>query len=264
MWFNCWFQYSGQIRNIHFPFDIEADTSFNVATEMVSELDLTDQDVTTIAAMIDAEIQAYVPEWLPGEALDDNGNEETISESHNSEADDIVSALPNEPEALPSSGGLVLERLPSGRRYWSNSPRGTSEGSPSAITQSNVSSDSNSHANDDSPFVVDDENQIAHKNVHSPEDNFEMTSSAGYLVFRNPSSSDAVDISGEDLLENETGEVRYVAEKLAYLLLEQQRELNELRKKHEKAIHDILKELPPELHKKTLNRCRLKLHHNKV
>ncbi|KAL8105116.1 putative serine/threonine-protein kinase WNK9 isoform X2 [Apium graveolens] len=53
----------GRIRNIYFPFDIEADTALSVAAEMVSELDITDQEVTKIAEMIDGEIISLVPEW---------------------------------------------------------------------------------------------------------------------------------------------------------------------------------------------------------
>ncbi|KAF2285388.1 hypothetical protein GH714_003429 [Hevea brasiliensis] len=46
----------GRIRNIYFPFDIETDTALSVAAEMVSELDITGQDVLKIADMIDSEI----------------------------------------------------------------------------------------------------------------------------------------------------------------------------------------------------------------
>lgn len=56
----------GRIRNIYFPFDIETDTALSVATEMVAELDITDQDVTKIADMIDGEIETLVPEWNRG------------------------------------------------------------------------------------------------------------------------------------------------------------------------------------------------------
>ncbi|KAK1305712.1 Serine/threonine-protein kinase WNK1 [Acorus calamus] len=55
----------GRIRNIYFPFDIENDTALGVATEMVSELDITDQNVTKIAYMIDGEIASLVPKWKP-------------------------------------------------------------------------------------------------------------------------------------------------------------------------------------------------------
>ncbi|KAJ7523796.1 hypothetical protein O6H91_18G063100 [Diphasiastrum complanatum] len=64
--------HEGHFRNIHFPFDIEADTALSVASEMVAELDLSDQDVTTIAEMIDAEILALVPDWKPGAAFDES------------------------------------------------------------------------------------------------------------------------------------------------------------------------------------------------
>ncbi|KDP23631.1 hypothetical protein JCGZ_23464 [Jatropha curcas] len=59
----------GRIRNIYFPFDIETDTALSVATEMVAELDITDQDVTKIADMIDGEIASLVPEWRPGPGI---------------------------------------------------------------------------------------------------------------------------------------------------------------------------------------------------
>ncbi|KAK1380016.1 putative serine/threonine-protein kinase WNK9 [Heracleum sosnowskyi] len=62
----------GRIRNIYFPFDIEADTALSVAAEMVSELDITDQEVTKIAEMIDGEIISLVPEWNKNLDLEEN------------------------------------------------------------------------------------------------------------------------------------------------------------------------------------------------
>ncbi|XP_022946636.1 probable serine/threonine-protein kinase WNK9 [Cucurbita moschata] len=56
----------GLIRNIYFPFDVETDTALSVTREMVAELDITDQDVTRIADMIDGEIASLVPEWRSG------------------------------------------------------------------------------------------------------------------------------------------------------------------------------------------------------
>ncbi|XP_071697261.1 probable serine/threonine-protein kinase WNK9 [Rutidosis leptorrhynchoides] len=56
----------GHVRNIYFPFDIESDTAFSVANEMVYELDITNQDVHKIADMIDGEISMLVPEWKNG------------------------------------------------------------------------------------------------------------------------------------------------------------------------------------------------------
>nr|VDC71793.1 unnamed protein product [Brassica rapa] len=54
---------TGRIRNIYFPFETAIDTAWSVAEEMVSELDITNQDVVKIAEMIDAEIAALVPDW---------------------------------------------------------------------------------------------------------------------------------------------------------------------------------------------------------
>ncbi|XP_051128779.1 probable serine/threonine-protein kinase WNK9 [Andrographis paniculata] len=61
----------GRVRNIYFPFDIENDTALSVATEMVAELDIMDQDVTKIAEMIDGEIASLVPDWKKGVRIED-------------------------------------------------------------------------------------------------------------------------------------------------------------------------------------------------
>ncbi|XP_047314444.1 probable serine/threonine-protein kinase WNK3 [Impatiens glandulifera] len=114
---------TGNFRNIHFPFDIEADTSIAVASEMVQELDLTDQDVTTIAEMIDAEIASHIPDWEPTDLSGDYINDNTtVTVTDNS-------TLESKTEASPSTN-LVLERLPSGRKYFSVSPKLTSGNSP--------------------------------------------------------------------------------------------------------------------------------------
>ncbi|CAK9153766.1 unnamed protein product [Ilex paraguariensis] len=53
----------GKARNIYFPFDIASDTAFDVAMEMVKELEITDWEPFEIAEMIDAEISALAPTW---------------------------------------------------------------------------------------------------------------------------------------------------------------------------------------------------------
>lgn len=58
----------GHICNIHFPFNIEADTAIGVASEMVEELKLSNQDVTNIAEMIDFELQNHFSVWNPSES----------------------------------------------------------------------------------------------------------------------------------------------------------------------------------------------------
>ncbi|XP_057834582.1 serine/threonine-protein kinase WNK2 isoform X1 [Cryptomeria japonica] len=62
----------GRVRNIYFPFDVECDTAMGVASEMVAELDITDQDVVEIADTIDEEISALVPDWKGGVAIEDS------------------------------------------------------------------------------------------------------------------------------------------------------------------------------------------------
>ncbi|KAH7427721.1 hypothetical protein KP509_10G056900 [Ceratopteris richardii] len=71
--------FEGNVRVIHFPFDLDADTAMCVASEMVEELDLADQDVTRIAEMIDEAIIFMIPEWTPGVAIDEWFDVEDIS-----------------------------------------------------------------------------------------------------------------------------------------------------------------------------------------
>ncbi|PIN19827.1 Serine/threonine protein kinase [Handroanthus impetiginosus] len=73
----------GRVRNIYFPFDIETDTALSVADEMVSELDITDKDVTKIADMIDGEITSLVPEWKTGAGVDENPDHKSTGICHN-------------------------------------------------------------------------------------------------------------------------------------------------------------------------------------
>ncbi|KAJ4897606.1 Serine/threonine-protein kinase WNK2 [Raphanus sativus] len=70
----------GRIRNIYFPFETETDTAWSVAEEMVSELDITNQDVEKIAEMIDAEIAALVPGW---KKVNNNRNKGGEKSHHN-------------------------------------------------------------------------------------------------------------------------------------------------------------------------------------
>lgn len=59
----------GLVRNIYFPFDTETDTALSVATEMVAELDIIDQDVTELAELIDEEITKLVPNRKRGSSI---------------------------------------------------------------------------------------------------------------------------------------------------------------------------------------------------
>ncbi|TKY73559.1 serine/threonine-protein kinase WNK2 [Spatholobus suberectus] len=116
----------GHIRNIHFPFDIEADTSTSVASEMVEELELTDQDVTAIARMIDSEIRYHIPSWNTSETPVDSYCQDSGCTSETRPG-----AFPMTNDSIASPGSLALEILPSGRKYWSDSPKGVGRNSPS-------------------------------------------------------------------------------------------------------------------------------------
>lgn len=56
---------SGRARNIHFAFYINTDTASSIAEEMVEQLELCEEDVVCIAALIDSLIGKLVPCWKP-------------------------------------------------------------------------------------------------------------------------------------------------------------------------------------------------------
>ncbi|KAL1197545.1 Serine/threonine-protein kinase WNK2 [Cardamine amara subsp. amara] len=83
----------GRIRNIYFPFETAIDTAWSVAAEMVSELDITNQDVAKIAEMIDAEIAALVPNWKTDNKVTESSqvsssNSEVTGEEHQLDCSD--------------------------------------------------------------------------------------------------------------------------------------------------------------------------------
>lgn len=102
---------SGHVRNIHFPFDIEADTSTDVATEMVEELDLTDHDISVIAAMIDSEVRSIVPDSeLSHLAINHRGHDEDILENDNEFSNGTSDTVTNSYK----SSSITHDRLASG------------------------------------------------------------------------------------------------------------------------------------------------------
>ncbi|XP_073299516.1 probable serine/threonine-protein kinase WNK3 [Primulina huaijiensis] len=260
---------SGHIRNIHFPFDIEVDTSTAVASEMVEELDLTEHDVSVISAMIDSEIRSHIPDWAPIEISGDNVSGEIISESGESGALDDASPITND------SGPFVLERLPSGRKYWSDSPKASGETSPlrpgpsTLLAESVASVDSLSEENLRSPSGHGDMNPdrftslLGHVEYYSDcESNVKEEANSG------PPDSEEVGIpynrsfSFEKISiqhETDSTNIRIIVDKLEHLLDEQLRELGDLHKKHELAVMDLLNDLPQETRQEVLSICHQKL-----
>lgn len=54
---------SGHLSNIHFNFYLDSDTAISIAEEMVEQLDLSHEDVVSIAELIDNLIVKLVPSW---------------------------------------------------------------------------------------------------------------------------------------------------------------------------------------------------------
>ncbi|MFS7940060.1 putative non-specific serine/threonine protein kinase [Helianthus anomalus] len=206
----------GHVRNIHFPFDTDNDTSIAVASEMVEELDLTDQDVSTIAEMIDAEIRSCIPDWAPRDFFDDQEDNEPTASVDSTSSDhpaenESTSPLTVKPCSAPAL--LALERLPSGRRYWSDSPKGCFT-PPFRPVPSNYSEENTQKTDETSPEREDDDDD---------------------------------------------DKVEVIVEKLENLLIEQQKELEELKRKHGLVVSDILKKLPSKTRQQVVNICKVEI-----
>ncbi|XP_047179647.1 probable serine/threonine-protein kinase WNK3 isoform X2 [Vigna umbellata] len=249
---------SGHIRNIHFPFDIEADTSTSVASEMVEELELTDQDVTTIARMIDSEIRFHIPSWNVSELPVDSYSQDSgyTSESR-------PEASPMKHDSITSPGSLALEILPSGRKFWSDSPKGVGGNSPYRAGSSNFCSAADANAADGSlaangDISADDrvgdcsDEKVCDEIVDSPSSEKSIKSGA-------TSEKSAVNVISGTVKDSEAEYINLIATKLENLLVKQREELDELKRKHKLAVSDLLKELSPEISQKVLNICNLQM-----
>lgn len=64
------FLYAGRIRNIHFLFFLDSDTALSVASEMVEQLELVDQNDIFIAELIDLLLLSLIPSWKPCVPID--------------------------------------------------------------------------------------------------------------------------------------------------------------------------------------------------
>lgn len=275
----------GHFRNIHFPFDTEFDTALTVASEMVEELDLTDQDVSTIASMIDSEIRSYIPNWATAELSvndvgNDVGNQVAASDISCSEAKNDAS--PSTSDFTTPSVNLVLERLPSGRKYWSDSPKGVDGNSPIKFGPLNLSledspttghtgiGENEQYASDfrheDSNYVsleLQEDEYMVHDNWNKKETALsaispfdESNSNRDFLFGNGPR---ALGGNNETLSDVDSDDVSITVEKLEHLLTEQQQELDELKRKHELAVLDLLKENPPAIRHQVIKICKLKI-----
>ncbi|CAI0547527.1 unnamed protein product [Linum tenue] len=233
---------TGHFHNIHFPFDIEVDTAIAVASEMVEELDLTDQDVSMISEMIDTEIRSHIPNW----ATEPNDEVEDIIDSHtvdneNKDDENMGGGSPFSNEST-CSGALALERLPSGRKYWSDSPKGIGLSSPKRSEPSHL---------------------VDHEDSHSGhEHNHHDSGIASEILVVGEAANDEKESKDKDSVGIATPvelDVKLVGEKLKYFLQKQQEELDELKRKHEGDILDFLREFPPGIRREILSTCTLEL-----
>ncbi|XP_052175138.1 probable serine/threonine-protein kinase WNK3 [Diospyros lotus] len=272
---------TGHIRNIHFPFDIDVDTALAVASEMVEELDLTDQDVSNIAAMIDSEIRSYIPDWA-NEDLSGHNLSDEVGSSDGSPSATNDDASPSTNDCARSPGSFVLERLPSGRRYWCDSPKTVGGNSPLpgpsnlSLENSSPPGDSFSEENEQCSGSHRDENSTDATSLELRHDEHTIDDSLEEKQAAVPSDSQTnegtaakhldprnaplhLGEKGEILRGLDSADLRIVEEKLEHLLVGQQKELNEIKRKHEVAVSDLLKELPPETRHKVWRICNLKV-----
>ncbi|KAL5750613.1 hypothetical protein ACOSP7_025216 [Xanthoceras sorbifolium] len=252
---------TGHIRNIHFPFDIGADTAIAVASEMVEELDLTDQDVSTIAAMIDSEIHSHIPDWEPRETSGDSLGVKANLGHCSPKTKDNASPLTN--LAIPSSVSLQLERLPSGHKYWSDSPKEESGNSRKERTP-----DSCGDGDGGASLEKLDGGRVSNNNdIEEKEDsgisNLQLSDSNSAAILGG-SAAHQVREKCKILVDHESEDVKKMVEDLKHLMVEQQKEVDELKRKHELAISDLLKELSPEICQKVLDICKMKIPSNSM
>ncbi|KAI3673557.1 hypothetical protein L6452_39680 [Arctium lappa] len=249
---------TGHVRNIHFPFDTDLDTSIAVASEMVEELDLTDQDVSTIAEMIDAEIQSCIPDWAPRDYYDDQEDNEAQGSVDSTSEPQNESTSPSTIKSCATPGCLALERLPSGRRYWSDSPKGCF--SPLRPRPSNASEDNTQsgaicreeqHSSKDDDDDDDDDNDDDYDN---DDDNVKEMEEP---LQEEEEEDDDDDNDMKEKEEDNDDDVENIVEKVEHLLVEQQKELEELKKKHGLIVSNILNKLPPGTRKEVANICKV-------
>lgn len=262
---------SGQVHNIHFPFDIEEDTSISVAAEMVAELDLTDQDVSTVADMIDTEIQVHFPDWAPRVLVEDHDNETPLS-TQDFKAENEINTLSKD---YHPSGNFVLERLPARKKNCSDSPKGSSSNCPGKNLEFNTDDIDDVLEKEDNLYLherqddfshgfalVDPESDSRHSISFQGKNHESGSSSSSSLLVHDSNENQMEAFLNNDanmLSKNGSKALESVILKLEELLLKQQKEIDDLRERHDFAIADTLRELPLELQSKAFSMCRLKI-----
>ncbi|GMI76732.1 with no lysine (K) kinase 3 [Hibiscus trionum] len=248
---------TGHIRNIHFPFDIEADTAIAVAGEMVEELDLTDQDVSTISEMIETEIRSHIPDWVPKETPSDILGEHANFGNYQGDGSPLAYELTSSPGCLP------LERFPSGRIFWSDTPKAAGGKTLASSGGSNVAFRVDFVRSADSMVELDEQSHDGYESGGKINNSTSFGRPANEFKHHSgrDDGGDRTHLSkenGKPLKDAESG-VNVITKRLESLLLKQQMEVDELNKKHRLTISDLLKELSPETCEKVLATCKMKI-----
>ncbi|KAJ8559837.1 hypothetical protein K7X08_003895 [Anisodus acutangulus] len=210
-----------------------------------------------IAEMIDSEIRSYIPDWAPRENSSNHITDDIAPDSCTSGVRDDGPPLTIDPA---HSGSLVLERLASGRKYWSDSPKTASNANsplrpgPSNTSQTDLPTREGSwtEENEESPVILreghedyetetymDDDAGVDHDSDFGDNDH-----SADFSYASGPHSSEE---RNNMISNNYSADIRQIAKELEKLRDQQQKELNDLKKKHDLAISDLLRKLPPEI-----------------
>ncbi|MCO5575951.1 hypothetical protein L7F22_029758 [Adiantum nelumboides] len=236
-----------EVRIIQFDFDVDADTAMSVASEMVAELDLSDQDVTTIADMIDTEIMALIPDWKPGLAFDDAIDNDALKEEKGLVLDSPV-VQDGRDDGLPVSTPGTTVGLSDDSQLVSGPTYGRFE----EVGCNVISSDQQQQDSDGlelfSDFSVDSGSDSSLDGQSSSEigvDNDVTTHSLGaeseakldLLPGRSPGVG-VVKLKEEHSMHSAFDEKLDDSEVLR-LILQQQEELQMLRTKHEEALSDL-------------------------
>lgn len=254
---------------------------------MVEELDLTDQAVSTIADIIDSEIRSHIPDWESKRVSEDFAREATTSDGGVSQTKDGMSPFSNEfissPESvtniISSPASLTLERTLSGRKYWSDSPKGGGGHSPIKIGSMKMSPRVNTIIAENSEAVSGEpthESPLSQLNSNTDSvSNIDSTTGEDETTGLDSACLDAVNAAianihlgneshlceeGSKLLTNiDPDEIKGIPEELRDLLVKQKKELDEMKMRHEAAISDLLKKLSPDVRQRVLSICNLKL-----
>ncbi|KAF3329961.1 serine/threonine-protein kinase WNK4 [Carex littledalei] len=99
----------GHVRNVHFTFYLDSDTSFGVAGEMVEQLELGDYHVPFLSEFIDYLIMCLVPDWKPLSEESANGdNASTMGNGSTLENELTMENESNRSDGLPDTNRLCL------------------------------------------------------------------------------------------------------------------------------------------------------------